>query len=418
MNRTTFYKIISSRLTLVFTFLAFGLVVHSQPAAPETAPQQPRSALEEFLAHPTVNAASTAVYISNLQNGKVLASHNTSVSLMGASTMKLVTIASLLHKRDINYRFPTRVETAGRIVNGVLEGNLHIISSGDPTIASDKPPKSPDLVAEIVRSLKRRGISAIAGEVIIDQSIFPGPAQPASWSAGDCAQDYGAGAFGFNYRRNRRGSSSVSNPSAVFLSELEKAFGVAGIRMEKRKYTGGGRRVILNHFSAPLDEIMRSCMMRSDNLYAECMLRDIAVASGKSGSTTNGASEVMAFWQRNKAPMQGVKIYDGSGLSRSDRLTAQFLAHILRLSCHDPYFPSFFPLAGTEGTLARFLSGTRLENYVAMKTGSLHDVQAYAGYKLDYNYTPTHIVVVLTNGFRGSRASYRKAVEKLLLSYL
>ena len=116
--------------------------------------------------------------------------------------------------------------------------------------------------------------------------------------------------------------------------------------------------------------------------------------------------------------MHGVRILDGSGLSRSDRLTAHFLAHVLRHCGTDPYYASFFPLAGAEGTLRSFLKGTRLETYVALKTGSLHDVQAYAGYRLDDEYAPTHVVVVIANGFRGGRQSLRRAVSNLLLSYL
>lgn len=191
-----------------------------------------------------------------------------------------------------------------------------------------------------------------------------------------------------------------------------------GIALEKVNYTGGGKRLLVEHRSAPLDEIMRSCMMRSDNLYAECLLRQVAIAQGKSGSVADGAESVAQIWSRNKAPMNGVRIYDGSGLSRSDRLTANFLAYVLRMCSSDPYYASFFPLAGAEGTLRSFLRGTRLETYVAMKTGSLHDVQAYAGYCLDEDYAPTHLVVVITNGFKGGRGAFRRAVEKLLLSTL
>ena len=420
MSRAFTIKSITRLLFALFLGLSMGLSAQTPLQNTTTDGQMlvARTPLDEFLANPAVNPASTSVYIAEIKGGRVLAKHNISLPLMGASTMKLVTIASLMYSRDLNYRFPTKVETAGRIIGGELQGNLHIIGSGDPTLNTDRTPKSADFVAEIVSALKRRGVTAINGNVLIDQQIFTTPAQPSSWSAGDCGADYGAGAYGFNYARNHSGSRSVSNPSAVFMKRLEKSLADAGIRLDKRGYTGGGRRMLLTHYSAPLDEIMRSCMMRSDNLYAECLLRHIALSRGNVGSPEAGAAQVMALWQGNKAPMQGVKIYDGSGLSRSDRLTAQFLAYVLRYSSHDPYFASFFPLAGAEGTLRSFLKGTRLETYVAMKTGSLHDVQAYAGYRLDENYMPTHVVVILANGFKGSRSAYRNAVERLLLSYL
>lgn len=375
-------------------------------------------ALEEFLQNPAVNASTTSVYISDVVTGKVVVTHNADLPLMGASTMKLVTIGAMMHCLPMNYTFDTRVETAGRVTDGVLEGNLYIIGCGDPTLNTDRSPLSTDFVAEVVKALQKHGIKEIRGRILTDESIYPGPACPATWSSGDKARDYGAGAYGLNFQRNHAGSRSVNNPSARLVEALYSAVVKAGIQVGKIEYTGGGRRVIFTHKSPPLDEIMRGCMMRSDNLYAECLQRYVAISKGKTGSSENGADEVARLWSHNKAPMQGVKIMDGSGLSRSDRLTARFLAYVLRYNSQDPYFASFFPLAGAEGTLRHFLKGTRLETYVAMKTGSLNDVQAYAGYLLDDDYVPTHVIVVIGNSFRVSRQAYRKAVEKLLLSYL
>lgn len=393
-------------------------VVSVGAQTPDSVPVRSQTPLEKFLSNPAVNPGSTSVYIAEIGSGRVLAGHNTTLPLLGASTMKLVTIGAMMRCRDINYRFTTLVETAGLVNNGILEGNLHVIGSGDPTLNSDRPPLSADIVTEIVKALQARGIRGIAGKVLVDQSIFTYPAQPDSWSSADCANDYGAGSFGLNFSRNRIGSRSTSNPSKLFLNRLEKAFVAADILLSKREYIGGGRRVLVEHHSAPLDEIMRSCMMRSDNLYAECLLRHVAIARGKEGSISAGVNEVTSIWQHANAPMQGVHILDGSGLSRSDRLTAQFLAYVLRQCSTDPYYASFFPLAGAEGTLRNFLKGTRLETYVALKTGSLHDVQAYAGYRLDDEYVPTHVVVVIANSFRGGRQTLRRAVSDLLLSYL
>lgn len=379
---------------------------------------QSQTPLDRFLANPAVNAATTSVYIAQIGSRKVLAEHNAQLPLLGASTMKLVTTASLLRCRDISHRYKTRVETAGQIKNRILEGNLHIIASGDPTLNSDRTPASSDFINEIVSELKRRNIDTIRGRILIDQSLYEGEAWPESWSNADKARDYGTGAHAFNFHRNHSGSNSVADPSAIFLSALEREMAHKGIVLEKRNFTGGGRREILTHVSAPLDEIMRSCMMRSDNLYAECLLREIPIAKGLKGSIANGLGCINEIWSRDKAPMQGVRILDGCGLSRSDRLTAQFLAHVLRAESMDPYFASFFPLAGADGTLRSFLKGSRLETYIALKTGSLHDVQAYAGYRLNDNYEPTHVVVIIANDFHVSRSALRKAVEQLLLDLL
>ena len=113
--------------------------------------------------------------------------------------------------------------------------------------------------------------------------------------------------------------------------------------------------------------------------------------------------------------MEGVSIVDGSGLSRANRLTAEFLAGVLTEMADNVEYASFFPLAGQEGTLKKFLAGTPLATYIALKTGSMNGIQCYAGYKVDEDFAPTHAVVVIGNSFPGSRAAFRQAVETMLL---
>ncbi len=123
----------------------------------------------------------------------------------------------------------------------------------------------------------------------------------------------------------------------------------------------------------------------------------------------------MNLWRKHKAPMNSVNIVDGSGLSRSNRVTAEFMASVLKERSGNPYYASFFPLAGQEGTLKKFLCGTPLEGYVAMKTGSMKGIQCYAGYKLDDDYVPTHIIVVMLNNM-SNRSLAREAVSGVLMS--
>ena len=72
-------------------------------------------------------------------------------------------------------------------------------------------------------------------------------------------------------------------------------------------------------------------------------------------------------------------------------------------------------MAGQEGTLRNFLVDTPLEGYVALKTGSMKGIQCYAGYKLDDDYAPTHIIVVMMNDL-GNRTSAREGLKKALLA--
>ena len=121
----------------------------------------------------------------------------------------------------------------------------------------------------------------------------------------------------------------------------------------------------------------------------------------------------MNYWKSRRIPADSVRIVDGSGLSRSNRLTARFLAQLLRKMATNHYYASFFPLAGHDGTLRKFLAGTRLDGYVALKTGSMNGIQSYAGYKLDDNFEPTHVIVVMVNNM-ADRARARAGIQKML----
>ena len=131
----------------------------------------------------------------------------------------------------------------------------------------------------------------------------------------------------------------------------------------------------------------------------------------------SGADAEVSYWKRQRLPLEGVRIVDGSGLSRTNRLTPVFLGQLLVRMASNPYYASFFPLAGQEGTLRRFGTGTRLEGYAAMKTGSMRGIQSYAGYLLNDDYEPTHVIVVIMNNL-GDRPAARQALQKMLVRLL
>ncbi len=373
-------------------------------------------AVSDFLSSPAFPAKSSAFYIADLKTGKVRAAHNIETPLVPASIMKCVTTATLLNEVGADWRFLTPVSITGSISNGVLEGNLVIKGSGDPTIGSTHEPPSADFIKEIVDALKSKGVSEIAGKIVIDCSLWEGPAQNPQWATGDLSQSYGTGTHAFNYRDNASGKTAIKNPQAQFENRLKSALTAAGIRVGGKDISSKKHTQLGEHRSAPVDEIMRSCMMRSDNQFAEALFRTAAVADGGKGSFEGGASTVSSHWRLRGAPMKGVWIVDGSGLSRANRVTARFMGAVLRKMASNPYYASFFPLAGQEGTLKKFLAGTPLDSYVALKTGSMNGIQCYAGYKLDDNYEPTHVIVIMVNEL-GNRASTRATIEKALINF-
>ncbi|MDE6338923.1 MAG: D-alanyl-D-alanine carboxypeptidase, partial [Muribaculaceae bacterium] len=337
-----------------------------------------------------------------------------SEALIPASIMKCVTTASLLSRLGEDYEYETRIYTTGPVREGVLEGNLIIVGSGDPSLNSKYVDNNADICAQIAGALKSAGITKIQGKIVIDEDIWSGPSIPPSWMSGDLPHAYGTGSHGLNFEDNASGNRSVANPASVFSTRLRSALSRAAITVDDESLREGERDLLFVHKSVPLDEIMRSCMMRSDNQYAEGLLRTFEVAGGGKGNTAHAASHEMEYWRKNRAPMAGVNIVDGSGLSRQNRVTANFMAHVLAERAKNPYYASFFPLAGQEGTLKNFLVDTPLEGYVAMKTGSMKGIQCYAGYKLDDDYVPTHVIVIIMNDLR-DRAKAREAVKAALI---
>lgn len=372
-------------------------------------------ALERFLSSGTVERTGCAVLVTDLSGKKVIADHNIDKPLVPASINKVVTVASLLEKSGTDYCYETKIYAGGNISGGTLEGNLVVVGSGDPSLGAEDP-KGSDIIADCVKTLRSKGVLRITGDVTVDNSIFPGPATPPSWQSGDLQYAYGAGCHGFNYCRNASGNHSVSNPAAGFTTKLRNAIVNAGIVVEGRNGQPSERhKLLMVHKSAPVSELMRSCMMRSDNLYAEAFMRTLALLNGKSGTTEAGAECENAYWRRKHLSFNNVSIIDGSGLSRSNRMTASFMAKVLRYMSDNVDYVSFFPLAGQEGTVKNFLKDTPLDSYIALKSGSMNGIQCYAGYLLDDDFAPTHIVVIMVNGFHGSRAGLKKAMGDMLI---
>ncbi|MCM1491319.1 MAG: D-alanyl-D-alanine carboxypeptidase [Muribaculum sp.] len=379
------------------------------------------SPLETFLKNRAVNAESTSIYVQDLSTGKVLAQHNSDLPLLPASIMKTVTIAGLLKEKGADERFHTKVYADGKISGGNIAGDLLVVGGGDPTLGANCLPESKDIADEIVDALKSMGVKVIDGDLRVDTSLYVGPACPPSWVREDRRESYGTGSHALNFRRNASGSRAVYDPVSVFQNYLKTRLASAGIAIEGGLVQGGEgladekrATLLVDHVSDRYAEVMRSCMMRSDNLFAENLLRTFAIARSRDGSTVAGADEMLQFWINEGIPAKGVNIVDGSGLSRSNRVTARFMAGIMEEMNEDEDFSTFLPLAGQEGTLSDFLKDTALDSYVAMKTGSMRGIQCYAGYKLDERFAPTHSIVIIMNEI-GKRPQARAAAERLLL---
>lgn len=401
-RRTGWRKMIMSLAVVMWAAVAYPLT--------------PQEAVSRFAATPRLPQGRMAVLVTELPTGNVLASYNADQPLTPASIMKCISLASLSEAMDVDQPILTPVFVDGEIdSDGVLEGNIIVVGQGDPSVNSKIWPVSTELTDEITEALRNAGVKAVKGGIIVDESYFEGQAVPPTWASADLPHSYGTGSHAFNYANNSVGKSAVKDPAAAFRSDLRRKLSAAGISVGDAPLHRGENQELLLHASPELKEIMRSCMMRSDNLYAETSLRLFGKAKGGDGSTEDAARREREYWQDRHLNLDGVRIVDGSGLSRSNRMTARFMENVLRDKSGDVEYVSFFPLAGQEGTLKKFLVDTPLDSYLAMKTGSMNGIQCYAGYKLDDDFAPTHVVVVMVNDFKCDRAYLRAQIEKMLL---
>lgn len=408
-------------------------------------------------------ATSVGVYIKDLATGKVLAEKDAVKAFTPASVMKSVTSATALSLCGADTAFVTEVELSGNVSSGVCSGNLVVKAVADPTLESEYFKANRGFCDSIVVSLKRMGIRRIEGRVVVSQNLRDaGPNM--QWECEDIAWPYGTGLFGFNFRdnivrvcpatgeispevpdfkmcvsrasendivrgvysdrlfvytkdpgdRNWKINVTVPDPSAVFVVEMTKALAAAGIELgDAEMSSGAGRTHVYSHRSPCFGDILRSLMVRSDNLFAEGMLRSIAPDSSRKAAITREK----ALWADRGLDSKYTTINDGSGLARSNRLSPVFIAGVLEWMAMSPMaekYVSFFPRAGRDGTMRGFLAKSPLKGKIALKTGSVGGVQCYAGYKIDAKGTPTHVIVIMVNGFFCPRSDVRKASEKLL----
>ena len=96
-----------------------------------------------------------------------------------------------------------------------------------------------------------------------------------------------------------------------------------------------------------------------------------------------GCKAVTEFWEKKGVDVKGVKLFDGSGLSKENSLTPKVLTDVLYYMMNSPYnyiFYASLPLSGITGTLRRYTNGTPAEGMIRAKTGTVNGVKSFAGY--------------------------------------
>lgn len=213
------------RLIFLLTIICYAYSVSAQSTPQKNAI---RDAIHNLNNDEQLKNSSIGFYAVDMKTGYVYAEINAELSLVPASTQKLITTASALEMIGDDYRFETHIAYSGFInkKQKSLEGNIYIIGGGDPCLGSHNfytQYYQPDFMQSWVNSIKKLGIDTINGAVIADSRIYSFDMIPATWTWEDMGNYYGTGACGLSIYDNvymMKIKSGNNNGSATSITEI------------------------------------------------------------------------------------------------------------------------------------------------------------------------------------------------------
>jgi serine-type D-Ala-D-Ala carboxypeptidase/endopeptidase (penicillin-binding protein 4) len=194
------------------------------------------------------------------------------------------------------------------------------------------------------------------------------------------------------------------------------------------EFSGGWKNVVysdeaepfLSFDSLPLTDIITQVNKHSNNVMARQILLTLAAEKfGAPGVLENGRKAVNEWLDEHGMDFDELKLDNGSGLSRDSRISARQVAKLLRYAFDSRFMPEFMSsmsVTGLDGTLSRRFEEDPLTGMGHIKTGSLDDVTAIAGY-LQARSGTRYIVVSLHN-HEGVHRGTGEEVQTALLRWL
>ncbi|MEV4733585.1 D-alanyl-D-alanine carboxypeptidase/D-alanyl-D-alanine-endopeptidase [Saccharopolyspora sp. NPDC049426] len=361
----------------------------------QNAPAPAQSGISAALAAPAANPALGTLggVVMDARTGNVLWQQNPGQPLMPASTGKLLAMSAALLTLDHDARLTTKV------VRGNQPGTVVLVGGGDPTLSSlsgDQESVYPgaakldDLVSQV-----KAASGGNVNTVLVDTSRYRGPTAASGW----LPQDVAAGFYspmepvmldGGRADPTKDYSPRTSTPALQTAQELAKRLGGATAAQGNAP---ANAQVLGQVQSAPVSELVENVLLHSDNILAEALTREVAIATGKEPSFAGGTKAVLEVLQRNGFDVTGTSMADGSGLSMDDRITPQLLGQLLHRATApagpDGALPESsaklrdllpgMPIAGGSGSLADRYQGSAGQGWVRAKTGTLDGANSLAG---------------------------------------
>jgi serine-type D-Ala-D-Ala carboxypeptidase/endopeptidase (penicillin-binding protein 4) len=353
----------------------------------------------------SATGAAVGVEVADAATGQVLYADNAGTLATPASTTKVVTAVAALAVLGPSARFTTAVRLAG--------GTAVLVGGGDPTLAVNEYPSSDyprpatlaALAAETARTLRAQGRRSV--RIGYDTTLYSGPDLAPGWTESDVTTgnvtpivsleaDQGRLTAGgslqdeddpVNYRPR------TTEPAGLTAAAFAALLGQDGITVSGSPAPAtapAAARPLASVQSPPLTEIVQQMLQESNNVIAENLARQLAIALGLP-ATFAGAARAVQTELRRLGITTPISLVDGSGLSPADKIAPETLVRVLAAAAGRPQLRGALtglPVAGFSGTLSAGDSvfggiGGTARGVVRAKTGNLSTVATLAGLVYD-----------------------------------
>ena len=325
---------------------------------------------QRILATVAGQASVWSITIADAQ-GRLLADLNGNRPRIPASNQKLVSTAFALDRLGPDYRLNTQLWRLG-------DGSFRLTGEGDPDLAL------PQLQRFAMLAMGSGGSSGETASLVRLQ-IAEEPRQswwPQGWHPDDRYYAYGAPITRLAVTSNAI-NDAVMNPPSRLQTLLQKTMVQRGAKVQvslvsARAPLPGDAVLLHQQPSAPMHNLLSLANTESHNFTAEVLLRQ-----GAGTWDLARATQLQMLWLTEQGlPMQGIRLADGSGLDRANRLTSRFLVALLMRMDQHPYGRAYLAsmaVAGQRGTLRNLYVGTPLQGQFYGKTGTISGVRSISG---------------------------------------
>ena len=265
----------------------------------------------------------TGVVLDPASN-QVLWQRTPGTPLVPGSTAKLITDGGrAAHAQpDVQPGHPGR--------GGREPGAVMLVGGGDPTLTALPPGKAgvypdPTRLSVLAEQVKKATGGRIT-KVMIDTTRYRGPGLAPGWDEGDIAGGNIAPISplmldGGRIDPTQQDGARVPDPAQQAGLAFAKLLGV-GRALWSRAQPRRNAEVLGTVTSAPVAELVETLLQKSDNVLAEVLARETAIARGGEPSFDGAVEATMAALTQAGIPTAGAAMVDGSGLSTQDRVPA------------------------------------------------------------------------------------------------